>query len=158
VSELTLRTASPSDSEFAYRTRRAAFKEYVEKVEGWDEAEQRRLHEQRFGTQDFRIITLAGTDVGVMAMVRVRDCLKLNQLFVLPAHQGKAIGQRGMSLIMGEARELGVPVRLRVLKVNPRALAFYQRLGFVRTGESDTHDLMEWAPDSRSRSEHRARG
>ncbi len=43
-----------------------------------------------------------------------------------------------------EARGLGRPVRLRVLKVNPRARAFYERLGFRRTGETDTHDLMEW--------------
>jgi hypothetical protein len=41
-------------------------------------------------------------------------------------------------------RQLGLPVRLRVMKVNPRALAFYERLGFMRTGETDTHDLMEW--------------
>jgi hypothetical protein len=33
---LTLRKASPNDSEFAYGVKRAAFKEYVEKVGGWD--------------------------------------------------------------------------------------------------------------------------
>jgi RimJ/RimL family protein N-acetyltransferase len=38
-----------------------------------------------------------------------------------------------------------LPVRLRVLKVNPRALAFYRRLGFTCTGETETHDLMEWS-------------
>jgi RimJ/RimL family protein N-acetyltransferase len=49
-----------------------------------------------------------------------------------------------MSLVMEEARGLGRPVRLRVLKVNPRARAFHERLGFRRIGETDTHDLMEW--------------
>jgi hypothetical protein len=29
---------------------------------------------------------------------------------------------------------------------NPRARAFYEQLGFARAGETDTHDLMEWAP------------
>jgi RimJ/RimL family protein N-acetyltransferase len=38
---------------------------------------------------------------------------------------------------------LGVPVRLRVLKVNPRALAFFERLGFARAGETETHVLLE---------------
>jgi ribosomal protein S18 acetylase RimI-like enzyme len=49
-----------------------------------------------------------------------------------------------MLLIMEEACQLGLHVRLRVLKTNPRALVFYQRLGFTRTGETATHDLMEW--------------
>ena len=67
------------------------------------------------------------------------------QLFLLPEHQGRQIGRRCMLLIMEEARQLGLPVRLRVMKVNPRALAFYERLGFTCTGETDTHDLMESA-------------
>jgi len=32
---------------------------------------------------------------------------------------------------------------LRVLKVNSRAIAFYQRLGFKIIGETDTHIQME---------------
>jgi GNAT superfamily N-acetyltransferase len=143
---LTLRRAGPSDSEFAYRARRSAFKEYVEQAVGWDEDEERRLHRQRFETQDFRIIQLAGADVGVLALVRVPDCLKANQLFILPEYQGRGIGRECMTRVLMEARGLGVPVRLRVLKVNPRALAFYLRLGFTRIGEIETHDLLEKQP------------
>ena len=144
MNSLTLRKASPNDSEFAYCARRAAFREYVEKVWGWDEDEQRQLHEQRFGAQDFWVINLAGTDVGIMAADEAPDCVKVNQLFLLPEHQGKGIGRECMLLIMEEARRMGLPMHLRVLKANPRALAFYQRLGFVRTGETDTHDLMAY--------------
>ncbi len=144
MNSVTLRKASPHDSEFAYWVKKAAFREYVEKVWGWDEEEQRQLHEQRFRAQDCRVINLAGTDVGIMALVTEPDCVRVNQLFLLPEHQGKGIGRQCMLLIMEEARQLGLPVRLQVLKVNPRALAFYQRLGFMRTGETDTHDLMEW--------------
>jgi GNAT superfamily N-acetyltransferase len=143
---LTLRKTGPSDSEFAYCTRRAAFKEYLEKVEAWDEDEQRKLHKRRFGEQDFRVINLAGTDVGIIAVVVAADCVKVNQLFLLPAHQGKNIGRRCMLLIMEEARRMGLPVRLRVMKVNPRALVFFQKLGFTCIDETDTHHLMEWCP------------
>jgi GNAT superfamily N-acetyltransferase len=143
MDDLTLRKATANDSEFAYRAKRAAFKEYVEKVWGWDEDEQRRLHERRFIAQDFRVITLDGSDIGILAMVVASDCVEVNQLFLLPEHQGKGIGRRCMLMIMEEARRLRLPVRLRVLKVNPRALEFYKRLGFTRTGETDTHDLME---------------
>jgi GNAT superfamily N-acetyltransferase len=143
MDDLTLRKATPSDSEFAYFTKRTAFREYVEKVWGWDEDEQRELHEQRYRAQDFRIINLAGTEVGILAFVVAGDCVRLHQLFLLPEHQGKGIGRKCMFLIMEEARQLGLPIRIRVLKVNPRALAFYKRLGFVCTGETHTHVLME---------------
>jgi GNAT superfamily N-acetyltransferase len=79
-----------------------------------------------------------------MAVVMGPDCVHVNQLFLLPEHQGKGIGRRCMWLVMVGARRLGLPVRPRVMKVNPRALAFYQRLGFLRTDETDPHDLMEW--------------
>lgn len=69
MNSLTLRKASPDDSEFSYCATRAAFREYVEKVWGWDEDEQRQLHEQRFGAKDFQVINPAGTDVGIMAGV-----------------------------------------------------------------------------------------
>ena len=143
MNKLTLKKGRPEDSEFAYFVKRAAFREYVEQVWGWDEKEQQELHEQRFRSQDFRVINLAGKDIGIIAMVVEPDCLRLNQLFLFPEHQGKGIGRECILMIMEEAKRLGLPVRLRVLKVNPRALAFFQKLGFTHTGETDTHDLME---------------
>ena len=140
--DLALRQAGPADSEFAYAVKKAAFREYVEKVWGWDEDEQRRLHEQRFAAQDFRIISVGGEDVGIIAVVVDADSLKVNQLFILPEHQSRGIGGRCMKTIMDEARQLGLPVRLSVLKVNPRAIAFYERLGFTRTGHTPTHTVM----------------
>lgn len=143
--DLTLRSALPNDSDFAYAVKKAAFKEYVERAWGWDEAEQRRLHEERFAAQDFRVINVGGVDVGIMAVVAEPECVKLNQLFILPEHQGKGVGRECMVRVMGEARQRGVPVRLRVLKVNPRAQTFYERLGFTAVGQTDTHILMESA-------------
>ncbi len=144
------RDATSADREFVYRVKEAAFREYVEQVGGWDDAEQRRLHEERFRAQRFRIVVVgaegADVDVGFIAGGVEPDCVRVNQLFVLPEHQGGGVGRMCMELAMDEARGLGLPVRLRVLKVNPRALAFYDRLGFYPIGETDTHDLMEWWP------------
>jgi GNAT superfamily N-acetyltransferase len=143
--DLVIRKAETKDSELAYRVKKAAFREYVEKVWGWDEAEQRQLHERRFAAQDYRVVNVAGTDVGIMAVVVAKDCVKLNQLFLLPEHQRKGIGRECVLLIIEEARRLGLPVHLQVLKVNPRAFAFFRRLGFSRTGETETHLIMERA-------------
>jgi GNAT superfamily N-acetyltransferase len=140
---LRLRKATPDDIDLAYQIRKAAFKEYVEKVQTWDDHEQQQLHKQRYGVQDFHVINHAGIDVGIMAVVVSTDCVKVNQLFLLPEYQGKGIGSECMLLIMEEARQLGLPVQLRVMKVNPRAMVFYLRLGFNRTSETDTHVQME---------------
>jgi GNAT superfamily N-acetyltransferase len=144
MNSVSLRTATPADSEFAYRVKKVAFGQYIEQAGGWDEEQQRQLHAQRFGSQDFQVISQAGIDAGIMVIDREVDCIKVNQLFILPEHQGRKVGRQCMLLVMDEARRRGLPVRLRVMKVNPRARVFYERLGFKRTGEIDTHDLMEW--------------
>ena len=143
MNNLRLRKATADDSEFAYQTKKAAFREYVEKVWGWDEDEQRQLHERRFTSQDFQVIQVSDINVGILAVVRQPDCVKVNQIFIVPEYQSRGIGAACMRQIVEEATASGLPVKLQVLKVNSRAVKFYQRLGFGIAGESDTHVLME---------------
>ena len=143
MTEVSLRQATAADGEFAYQTKRAAFRVYVDAVWGWDETEQRRLHEERFTAQESRVIQASGADVGILALDRRADCLKVNQLFLLPEYQNRGLGTACMMQVIADAREAGLPVRLRVLKANPRAAAFYRRLGFREIGDIDTHVLME---------------
>ena len=140
---IKLRKASQDDKEFAYQVKKAAFREYVERAWGWEEDEQRKLHDQRFRAQDFRIIDLHGTDVGIMSVAIEPDCVFVNQLYILPEHQGQGVGGSCMSMVIEVGSKLTLPVRLRVLTVNPRAVSFYQRLGFAVTGDTDTHFLMQ---------------
>ena len=140
---LKLRKAHQVDNEFTYQVRRSAFKCYVEQVWGWDEDSQRALHDRRFAEQEYRVISLDGRDVGVISVAGKPDCLFVNQLYVLPEHQGQGIGRTCMLMVIDEGSKLGLPVRLQVLKVNPRALAFYERLGFAIMGDTETHFLMQ---------------
>jgi GNAT superfamily N-acetyltransferase len=146
VAGLAFRKAAASDSAFAYATREAALRPYLEQDRGWDEREQQDLHQRRFAAHDFRIITMVGRDAGVIALERQTDCLRLHQLFVLPEYQGRGIGSQCVQGVMEEARALSLPIRLQVLKVNARAMAFYLRLGFVQTDSTCSHVVMEWAP------------
>ena len=142
---LRLRCAQPADSAFAFATMKAAFRGYVENLWGWDEKEQLGMHARRFASQDIRVISLRGADVGIMAIEITSACIKVNQLFLRPVDQGRRIGEKCMERICDEARRLAIPVRLRVLKVNPRALAFYRRAGFSVAGETDNHiNLERW--------------
>lgn len=146
MDNLKLRKAMPDDNEFVYQTKKAAFKQYVEQVWGWNEKEQRRLHERRYASQEFSIIQLSGVDVGIIATVQEPDCIRLNQIFILPEHQNRGIGAACTIQVIEDAATLKLPVRLQVLKVNIRAYTFFQKLGFKSVGESDTHILMERLP------------
>ena len=142
----TLRNAGPDDKQFAYDVKRAAMREYVELVWGWDEEQQWQLHDRRFRAQDFQVIALDGEDVGVMSVDERPDCVFVNQIYVLPEHQGRGIGRKCMLMVMERASSVGLPVRLQVMKVNPRAVAFYERLGFTITGQTATHIQMQASP------------
>ncbi len=140
---LKLRKARQDDSEFTFQVKRAAFKDYVEQVWGWDEDSQRVLHDRRFAEQDYRVVCLDGRDVGMISVAVKPDSPFVNQLHILPDYQGQGIGRTCMLMVIDKGSKLGLPVRLQVLKVNPRAVAFYERLGFTITGDTDTHFLMQ---------------
>ncbi|MBT3291959.1 MAG: GNAT family N-acetyltransferase [Victivallales bacterium] len=145
--DANLRQATNADSEFAYQTKKAAFRTYVAAAGGWDEAEQRQLHRRRFAEQEFQVVQVSGEDVGVLVVARGLDCMKVNQLFILPEHQGRGIGEAIMKRVIEDAEGHGLPIRLRVLKANPRAAAFYRKLGFAETRKTGTHAVMERLPD-----------
>lgn len=147
MQNLRLRPATPEDSEFAYQTKKAAFREYADRVWGWDDAHQRTLHETRFASQDFRIIQLSGIDVGVLAVQRDSDRLRLHQLFILPDHQSKGIGTACMQIVIEEACRLRLPINLQILAFNLKAITFYARLGFNEVDRTETHVQMRRNPD-----------
>ena len=77
----------------------------------------------------------------------LQDMLKVNQLFILPEYQRRGIGSACMTRIIDDANLEQKSVVLKVLKVNTRGIAFYQRLGFTIVGESSTHFQMEKLPE-----------
>jgi GNAT superfamily N-acetyltransferase len=146
-----LRPATAKDSEFAYQVKRTTLGEYVRQVWGWDEDEQRRLHVRRFASQDLRVIVTDGDDVGILALSHEPDCVRVNQMLLLPEHQGKGIGTACMRQVLTDAAGGRQPVRLQVLKVNRRAIGFYRRLGFRKSSVDETHVHMEKPAWKRSR-------
>ncbi len=144
---LNIRKAEASDSEFVFTVKKAAFREYVEQVWGWDDNYQRKLHDKRFAAQNVCIVQWCEVDVGFLAISHTSDMLKVDQLFILPEHQGRGIGSACMTRIVNDAGLEQKPVMLQVLKVNTRGIAFYQRLGFTIIGESTTHVQMERLPE-----------
>jgi len=133
----------PYESEFVFQVKKAALGKYIERTWGWDEAFQRDFHVREYDPTRTEIISWQGTDVGWLEVNSASDNIRLTGIYILPEYQSRGIGSAMIREVMREAAATQLPVTLEVLKVNPRAQTLYEKLGFVVTGETETHRLME---------------
>ena len=140
---LHLRPATADDREFAYTTTRDTMREHVLATWGkWNEAEVRRRSSDNIANGTTCIIQLDGEPIGIWVVERESDCIRLVQIFILPAFQGRGIGSKLIEELLAEARSAGLPLRLRVLRVNP-AFNLYLRMGFKVVEETPERYFME---------------
>ena len=116
-------------------------KDLVARVWGWKDRRQERFFADHFDPAPSRIVVIGGEVVGVVAVVWGAADAFLANVEIVPAYQGRGLGTALLRHVIAEAGARGLPVRLQVLKFNP-ARRLYERLGFVVTGETETHDLM----------------
>ncbi len=142
-----LRQATHDDYDFLYRLHVAAMKEVVAQVWGWDDTQQEEFFAARFDAAATRIVTVDGRAVGMIVVEWSETEACIERIEILPEYQGRGLGAAIFGQVLGEADARRLPVRLRVLKVNP-AQRLYTRLGFIVTGETETHLLMQRLPSS----------
>jgi GNAT superfamily N-acetyltransferase len=88
---------------------------------------------------------VAGAAGAVVAFSVVRDGW-LDHLYVVPAQQGRGVGGALLGRAMSENPD---GLSLWVFAANHRALAFYQRAGFVEVCRTDGSGNEERVPDAR---------
>lgn len=135
MSIVALRPATAADSEFCFQLHKAAMGEYVHAIWGWNEQVQRDYHNRGFAPGQWQIITVEGTDVGMLSVEYRQTETYLARIEVQPSHQGQGIGSRIVQNLLDQAAKPGLPMVLDVLMVNHRAQALYQRLEFVQTSQ-----------------------
>lgn len=147
----SLRAASVGDREFLLDLNRAAFRESVEPVWGWDEDEQTAYFDARFEPDLRRIIQVGGVDIGEVVVLERPGEIYLGRIALLQEWQGRGVGSSIVRSLLERAATTGRAVVLEVLHTNPRAAMLYERLGFEPTGRNETHVFMRAepaAPDS----------
>jgi GNAT superfamily N-acetyltransferase len=142
-----LRPSSDADLEWAFELHKAALGDYVEQTWGWDETDQRRIFADMFQRQRRRVIQVAGNDVGVLIVEERHDEVFLGLLELLPAWQGKGLGTDILRWLLRQAADSGRPLRLHVLRANPRAAALYEREGLRVVGSNEVKLVMRSKPD-----------
>lgn len=143
---ITLRAARPEDTEFLVSLARQAYDEVLRlQFDGWDEA----VHGQHFAKKvadlPFQVAELDGEPVATVCSVANADHLWLSEVIVHPARQNRGIGLQLLRRQMERARDAAVPLRLHTLRLS-RALAFYERHGFVVTARAGEYVDLEWVP------------
>ena len=128
---ISLRPATPADSEFCFQLHKAAMRPYITAIWGWDEAVQRDFHDREFKPDRWQIITADGADVGILIVEYRPSEVYLARIELHPDLQGRGIGAHLIQLLLDDADRRGQYLVLDVFAINKRAQALYQRLGFA---------------------------
>jgi GNAT superfamily N-acetyltransferase len=135
--------ATADDAEFVYRVVETTMRDYVVRTWGaFNEEVSRKAAAEKIAAKSYRVIQFDGEDVGALAVERFSTHIQLDQLFILPSHQNRGIGTELVRGLAREARESKMPLRLRVLAVNP-ARRLYEREGFRMTSTTPERVYME---------------
>ena len=126
-----------------YEITKDAMRGYVEQTWGtWDEAEQIEKHRQNYRPASHKIVLIEDKAAGLVAVETEPEYLWLVKLYLLSEHRGKGIGTELLRQVLDQAKQARKRVRLRVLRVNPKAQALYLRHGFEIVEETEERLFM----------------
>jgi|GEM_PF-719069 len=143
-----LKIATQEDYNFIYNLNKANIEDYVIKTWGnWNEDFQSEFFSRYFQTIEFQIIVVNDKNVGIVAFSRSEKSIVIDEIQILPEYQNKGIGTLILSDIIADAQKAKIEINLRVLKVNNIAQNFYNKLGFEKIGNTETHFLLSKKPN-----------
>jgi GNAT superfamily N-acetyltransferase len=146
MAEFGLRPYRDADFEFAFEVGKRSMGAYVvEQFGPWVDADHRRQLAETLQPELHFIVTQQGLDVALLSHERCATHWQLHKLFIAPEHQGRGLGTALVRWLQQQAQGLALPVRLRLLRVNP-AKRLYERLGFAVVDEAPERFFMEWRP------------
>lgn len=141
----TLRPATSADYTWLQELHHSTMRNVVERTWGWNEIEQDNFFRRSFHPDRTQIVQVNSNDVGMIEVEQAPTELLLVNIQISPNHQRQGLGTLLVQELQHQAESRGMAVALRVIKGN-QAQALYQRLGFVVSGETETHYLMFWSP------------
>ncbi|PWK23344.1 acetyltransferase (GNAT) family protein [Arcicella aurantiaca] len=134
----SLRKATENDLDLTYKIKKNALYEYLEMLWGWNEQAQDEFHREHYKKAHFQIIELQEKAIGYLETENRIDHIFLSNIMILKEFQEKGIGK----IILEDLIKQHSEIRLEVLKVNKRAIQFYQNLGFeIKDENEDSYQM-----------------
>ena len=120
----------------------------------WDEAQRDAFLKMQFSAQqshyrehypegEHYVILVDGHPAGRLYVANIPDQIRIMDITILPEHRGAGLGTPIIRELMAEAATVGKPLRIYVESFNP-SRSLFERLGFVKAGESGYSYLLEW--------------
>jgi len=133
-----LRRVRDDEHDLPFDLHRAAFRPFVERTYGrWDEELQRVLWSARDPRNVVEVVCIGDRPIGAVHTRAEGDAIEIDLLDIHPDHQGAGAGAAVLRQVIARGRD----VSLRTHKTNP-AIRLYERLGFERAGDTETHHLL----------------
>jgi len=140
---ITLRAPRSLDAGLFYDVTEQTMRVHIIAAGGaWDEERRREETTEVSLDPNASVISIDTVDAGILLVERSRNEMHLHILYLFPIFQGLGIGSKLVSSLQREAEERHVPLRLKVLKVNP-AKGFYERMGFRIEEETEHFFCMQ---------------
>ena len=105
---------------------------------------------QHMPQADWMVIELGGQPVGRLYLDTRESELRIVDIALMPAQRGRGLGGAILTDVLELAERGGRGVGIHVEQFNP-AKRLYQRLGFVKCGETGIYHLMRWDPPAAAR-------
>lgn len=141
---ITLREASPTDLPFLVLLRKLTVMGHLGLTDQPSD-ETAYFRSAWFSIEGVDIICFESDSIGILKTIRSNCEWFIEQIQILPSHQGRGIGREVMSSLLTEAKQMGLPVSLNVLRDNP-ARRLYERLGFRISSKTEFELRMAWFP------------
>ena len=140
----SLRPATEADFEAVLALSIRAMREHLERIGRFDPERRRSRMRLPFDAGILRIIERDGALAGCVGVLERHKWVEIHSLFLDTHAQRQGLGEAVFRVILAEYP--GRAYRIEVLKQSP-ARRFWERQGFVLTGEAAYDWLMERAPD-----------
>lgn len=139
---ISFRKATIDDLDFVFYTKKEALYKYIVKIWGWDEDIQYKWLQLSYKPENISIIIFKGRDIGLLEVEKEINHIDLINIEILKKYRNLGLGTKIISDIIGNS-DSAERISLRVFKDNSRAIKLYKRLGFVKFGSTEYHDLYE---------------
>lgn len=133
---ITFGRVTAADFDELASLRIAAMRKSLERVGRFDPERARERLRKSFYPEHTHVIVCEGQRVGFYTFRPTDEGFHLDHLYIHPDWQSRGIGSRVMRRLLAEADARLVPIRLGALR-GSESNAFYQRHGFMPTGEDE---------------------
>lgn len=130
------------DLDRIFQIKKSGLKKYVEKIWGWDEEKQINIHKEYFKPESTTIISYNRQDIGYLVKNISENELYIENLILKSEFQNLGFGTQIIQHIIEECEITKRAIRLKVFKINERAIKFYKKIGFNQINETDLHFEM----------------